>query len=170
MLGAVLVPLGGAFAAPAPPVGHTVLLAPRSQTSGCTRGTEPDRRCSPGAYSSGLTKAVICGAGFTTSSIRNVPDSEKHAVEVEYGMVPMPYGRTIEIDHIVSLELGGANDIANLFPEPGTGTASYHAKDRLENRLHDLVCSGGMSLRAVQRSIASAWISLYRRVFGAPPA
>jgi hypothetical protein len=168
MLATVLVPLGAAVAATAPPVGHTVLLAQRSQTSGCTRATEPDRRCSPGAYSSGLTRAVICGAGFTTSSIRNVPDSEKHAVEIEYGMVARPYGRTIEIDHIVSLELGGANDIANLFPEPGSGTANYHEKDRLENRLHDLVCGGGMSLRTAQRGIASDWISLYRRVFGSP--
>ena len=27
------------------------------------------------------------------------------------------YGGTLEIDHIVSLEIGGSNDIANLFPE-----------------------------------------------------
>ena len=60
------------------------------------------------------------------------------------------YGRTIEIDHIVSLELGGSNDIANLYPEPGSGRANYHVKDRLENKLHDLVCSGAMTLRAAQ--------------------
>ena len=29
-------------------------------------------------------------------------------------------GRTLEIDHIVSLELGGSNDIANLYPEKAT--------------------------------------------------
>ncbi len=52
------------------------------------------------------------------------------------------YGRTIEIDHIVPLELGGANEIANLFPEPGSRNANYHVKDELENRLHDLVCAG----------------------------
>jgi hypothetical protein len=46
-----------------------------------------------------------------------VPTSEKHAVEVEYGLKPKSYGSTLEIDHIVSLELGGSNNIANLFPE-----------------------------------------------------
>ena len=46
------------------------------------------------------------------------------------------YGRTIEIDHIVSLELGGSNDIANLYPDPGSGRANYHVKNRLENSLH----------------------------------
>jgi len=75
-------------------------------------------------------------------------------------MAPKPYGRTIEIDHIVSLELGGSNDIANLFPEPGSGPASYHVKDRLENRLHSLVCSGGISLHVAQAGIASHWQTL----------
>src|SRR4051794_30613511 len=30
--------------------GPTVLLAPRTKTSGCRLGANPDRRCSPGAY------------------------------------------------------------------------------------------------------------------------
>ena len=81
-----------------------VLVSSRSQVSRCTRGVLPDRHCSPGAYYSGLTKAVICSSTFRTGTIRNVPDSEKHQVEVEYGMTPKAYGRTIEIDHIVSLE------------------------------------------------------------------
>ena len=51
-------------------------------------------------------------------------------------MLARLYGRTIEIDHLIPLELGGSNDIANLFPEPGFGTASYRVKDQLENRLH----------------------------------
>jgi hypothetical protein len=142
-----------------------VLLAPRTKTSGCTRGVNPDRRCSPGAYYSGLTKAVICSSGFHTSSIRNVPQSEKYALESEYGMPARLYGRTIEIDHIVSLELGGSNDPANLYPEPGSGRANYHVKDRLENKLHDLVCSGAMTLRTAQHGIATNWQSLYRSVF-----
>ncbi|HXR12899.1 MAG TPA: zinc-binding alcohol dehydrogenase family protein, partial [Gaiellaceae bacterium] len=114
--------------------------------------------CSPGAYSSGLTRAVICADGFSTDTIRNVPESEKHAVEIEYGMAPASYGSTLEIDHIVPLELGGSNDAANLFPERAPG---YHAKDRLENKLHDLVCSGRMQLRAAQRGISADWPALY---------
>ena len=57
-------------------------------------GTQPnpDRRCSPGAYYSKLTKAVICSSSFRTSSIRNVPESEKFAVEREYGMAAGHYG------------------------------------------------------------------------------
>jgi poly(3-hydroxybutyrate) depolymerase len=129
----------------------------------------PDRRCSPGAYYSGLTKAVICSSGFSTSSIGDVPDSEKFRVEREYGMAARHYGHSIEIDHIVSLELGGSNGIANLFPEPGSGRASYHMKDRLENRLHDMLCAGKIGLRSIQRQISSNWEKLYRKVFGVKP-
>ncbi len=143
-----------------------MLLAPRTRTSGCRRGSEPDRRCSPGAYYRGLTTEVICSGGFHTSTIRNVSQSEKFLVESEYGMAPTYYGYTIEIDHIVPLELGGSNDISNLFPEPGSGPDNYHVKDGLENKLHDLVCAGAMSLRAAQAGIAADWEALYRRVNG----
>jgi len=148
---------------------RTVLIAPRTRVGGCRRGPEPDRRCSPGAYDTALTKAVICSGSFRTTTARNVPESEKFAVEREYGLPARPYGRTLEIDHIVSLELGGSNSIANLFPEPGSGTANYHVKDRLENRLHALVCSGALGLREAQREIATNWESLYRRVYGVAP-
>ncbi len=151
-------------------VGVTVLLAHRTRTSSCTRGANPDRRCSPGAYYAGLTTAVICSPTFRTSTIRDVPQSEKYAVETEYGMVAALYGHTIEIDHIVPLELGGSNVIANLFPEPGSGGANYHVKDLLENKLHDLVCSGSMTLRAAQRGIAVNWEALYTQVLGSAPS
>jgi hypothetical protein len=151
-------------------VGRTVLLAPRTRTAGCRLGANPDRRCSPGAYYSGLTTDVICSAGFHTGDIRNVPESEKFAVEREYGLAPAHYGRTLEIDHIVSLELGGSNDIANLYPEKADAQPGYHVKDRLENALHRLVCSGQMSLRAAQHGIAANWQALYRTVFGPVPA
>jgi hypothetical protein len=150
-------------------VGQTVKLAKRTQTSGCTRGVLPDRQCSPGADYSGLTKAVLCSSTFRTSSIRNVPDSAKHQVEIEYGMTPKSYGRTIEIDHIVSLELGGSNDLANLYPEPGSGSASYRVKDKLENKLHGLVCAGSITLHAAQAGIARNWETLYRTVYGTRP-
>ncbi len=142
-------------------VGTTVLISPRTKTSHCSRGPNPDRACSPGAYYSGLTKAVLCSSSFRTGTIRNVPQSEKFAVEVEYGMKPAYYGRTLEIDHIIPLELGGSNDIANLYPETG-----YGAKDRLENKAHDLVCAGTLTLRTAQQGIARNWQVLYKRVFG----
>jgi hypothetical protein len=149
--------------------GRTVLLGRRTQTSRCVRSARPDRLCSPGAFYSRLTKPVICAGSFRTAAIRDVPQSEKFQVEREYGMAASYYGRTIEIDHIVPLELGGSNAIANLFPEPGSGAADYHVKDALENRAKAVVCDGQLSLRAARRGFSRNWEALYRRVFGHRP-
>ena len=150
-------------------VGRTVLLGPRTRTAGCRLGPLPDRRCSPGGFYIRLTKAVVCGRGFHTSSVRNVPQSEKFAVEREYGLSAGAYGSSLEIDHIVPLELGGSNAIANLFPERANARPGYHAKDSLEDKLHRLVCAGTMRLATARAGIARDWVVLYRRVFGVPP-
>ena len=112
---------------------------------------------------------MLCGRGFHTSAVRNVPQTEKFAVEREYGLAPAYYGSSLEIDHIVPLELGGSNAIANLFPERANARPGYHVKDRLEDRLHQLVCAGTMSLAAARAGIARNWPALYRKVFGVSP-
>jgi hypothetical protein len=99
-----------------------------------------------------------------------VPQTEKFSVEREYGMAATYYGYTIEIDHIVPLELGGSNSIANLFPEPGRGAANYHFKDAAENRAKAWVCGGRLSLGAARRGFATNWETLYRRLFGRAPS
>jgi hypothetical protein len=144
----------------------TVFVRERTRTEGCTLGPLPDRRCSPGALDRRRTARSICAKRFHTGDVRSVPDSVKHAVEREYGLAAKRYGNTLEIDHIISLELGGSNDIANLYPELAPG---YHVKDVLENRLHKLVCSGAITLHTAQRRIAADWTKLYRVVFGTAP-
>jgi hypothetical protein len=170
----------GAFAAAASTVsaltsievGKTVPLRHQTKTSGCTLGPLPDRRCSPGAYYSRLTKSVICSPSFRTGPIRNVPVSIKHQVEAAYGLKPRSYGSTLEIDHIISLELGGSNDPSNLYPERATfadGSPGFHVKDKLENAAHRAVCAGTIGLRAAQRQIAGNWKLLYQQVLGVAP-
>jgi hypothetical protein len=149
---------------------HTVPLLRRVRSSGCrVRGPLPDRRCSPGAIYADATLGIICTPGYS-ARVRDVPESEKATVYAEYGTPRGHYGRPYEIDHIVSLEPGGSNDIANLYPEAAYDPSpGFHFKDRLENRLHALVCSHRLGLRTAQRAIASDWLALYRRVFGVRP-
>jgi hypothetical protein len=66
----------------------------------------------------------------------------------------------------VPVELGGSRNIANLAAEAAPG---FRAKNRLEKQLRKLVCAGRMRLGLAQRSIASSWPTLYRRVFGRAP-
>jgi hypothetical protein len=95
--------------------------------------------------------------------VRNVPESEKRQVYAEYGIYSHTAGQ-YEVDHYVSLELGGSNDIANLWPEAASPKPGFHEKDRVENYLHDQVCSGAISLRQAQTEIATNWLAAYNKV------
>jgi hypothetical protein len=111
--------------------------------------------------------ARVCVSGYA-SSVRDVPDSEKEAVYSEYGVPHVPYQH--EVDHLVSLELGGSNRITNLWPEPYAGRWGARTKDVLENRLHELVCSGQLSLTFAQHIEATNWVAAYKRYVGRTPA
>ena len=93
-----------------------------------------------------------------SSSVRNVPTSEKDQVYAEYGIVHRTTGE-FEVDHLISLELGGSNDISNLWPEAASPKPGFHEKDKVENYLHDQVCRGAISLQAAQQEIATNWLA-----------
>lgn len=68
-----------------------------------------------------------------------------------------------EFDHLISRELGGADDESNLWPQPRFGVWNAHRKDVLENKLHALVCRGELTLEEAQTAIRTNWIDAYRR-------
>lgn len=126
---------------------------------------EPNSALTPGAAFA-VGRARICVSGYA-SSVRDVPDSENDAVYTRYGVPHVPYQH--EVDHLVSLEIGGSNAISNLWPEPYAGRWGARTKDVLEDRLHDLVCSGTIGLQYAQRIEARNWVAAYKRYVGWPP-
>ena len=135
----------------------------QTKTSGCVaHGGLPDSACTPGAILSTGTKDAICKSGYA-SSVRNVPTSEKNQDYSEYGIAHHSAGQ-YEVDHLVSLELGGSNEISNLWPELASPTPGFHQKDQVENYLHDQVCSGNISLSEAQTEIATNWLDVYQRM------
>jgi hypothetical protein len=88
-------------------------------------------------------------------------------VYARYGVAHVPYAH--EVDHLISLEVGGSNAITNLWPEPYAGRWGARTKDVLENRLHDLVCSGALSLQRAQHQEATNWVAAYKRYVGGTP-
>lgn len=115
----------------------------------------PDASCTPGSVFANATVAQICKAGYA-QSVRSVPQAEKDKVFAEYGIAQHPPG-SYEIDHLVSLELGGSNDLKNLWPEAALPKPGFHEKDSVESFLHVQVCSGKMPLKQAQRAIATNW-------------
>jgi hypothetical protein len=126
-----------------------------------------DLRATPGAVFA-VTAATICRPGYA-SSVRDVPASEKNRDYAEYAIAVHATGQ-YEVDHLISLELGGDNAITNLWPELNDHPHGYlNSKDVLENRLHDLVCTHKIGLAAAQHLIATNWVTEYHRVIGAWP-
>src|SRR3954465_2423732 len=147
-------------------LGASRALHPVTRTRGCrVRGGLPDPRCTPGSRFSRATRAQVCRPGYA-SSVRNVSAAKKDAVYGAYGLRGHFNGRNGEVDHLVSLELGGSNSVANLFPEAASPRPGSHEKDRLENALHREVCAGRISLARAQRLIARDWVAAYRARFG----
>jgi hypothetical protein len=66
---------------------------------------------------------------------------------------------TVELDHLIPLELGGANDVSNLWPEisdePGQGFRN--SKDQVENDLKAAVCTHRIAIADAQNAIATNW-------------
>ncbi len=66
--------------------------------------------------------------------------------------------RLYELDHLVSLELGGhPTSRDNLWLQPWAGADGALVKDRIEWRLHRAVCRLQVSLAAAQRCMMQDW-------------
>jgi hypothetical protein len=165
-----------AFPAPPGPSGSSVLPSPpetslsvgSSNTSvpgagSCTIRQEeghdlPDPACTPGTINATVTQAklisTICKAHWT-DTVRpstSVTAKLKKRIDVAYGLPTTQKG---ELDHFVSLELGGAPlDVRNLWVEPGK---IPNDKDAVEDQLHIAICSGLIPLVPAQQAIASDW-------------
>jgi len=124
-------------------------------------GVLNDLKATPGAVST-RTAAQLCAKTFRTGPIRLVTEATKHAACAEYGIDKAGcVGAKLEIDHLISLELGGTNDLTNLWPEPYLPKPGAREKDQVEDTLHRQVCSGTVSLATAQHEISTDWYAVY---------
>jgi hypothetical protein len=134
-------------------------VAPPIDTLDQPTPIRPDSAMTPGAALD-VTAVDVCTPGFA-SRIRHVTAQTKRKVYAAYGITAHGPG-DYEVDHLISLELGGSNARTNLWPQ------SYHTqpwnarvKDALENRLHRMVCAHTIPLETAQQAIAIDWIAAY---------
>lgn len=136
----------------------------------------PDLGKTPGVSRAGLSKATICATTWGKDA-RHVTQAMKDQVFALYGFSgyddarcePDTHGKTCEIDHLISRELGGADEVENLWPESyGSSPYNAHLKDKLENRLHKEMCAGHIGLKAARDMLVNDWRKAYRVYYGAP--
>jgi len=139
-------------------------LGSRTKEIGCKiNGPLPDHACTPGAVFPEATPEIVCVSGYT-KTVRNVSVSLKKKIYAAYEIsYPQPTG-SYEADHLIPLELGGNNDIANLFPEAAGPAPGFREKDLVENFLHNEVCAGRANLAAAQEQIANDWLAVYENL------
>lgn len=126
----------------------------------------PDPDATPGAMFQ-VTVNRICTKGYA-KGVRNVAESVKKRVYTVYS-AKKKSGVCCEVDHLISLKLGGSNDVTNLWPQPYRPKPGTREKDVLENFLHRAVCGGAMSLEEAQRKIATDWYKAYQEMRGKQP-
>lgn len=131
----------------------------------------PDSKLSPGDIRTS-NKEDVCSTvnhKISTKEIRKgLSSSVKKQAFLNYRLSGNHTGyckilQGCELDHLIPLELGGSNDIKNLWPEPYNGEWNAHMKDALENKLHYLVCKDVISLPEAQKLISSDWKSAWMK-------
>jgi hypothetical protein len=128
----------------------------------------PDAACTPGAINPTVTLKVLKSKTFTTGCERDVASSVAQK-QTTYGAyhIQKPgqnsgQNQVCELDHLVSLELGGADTVDNIWPQCGPDAATlknryFKIKDGVENYLATKVKAGSISLKDAQQGISKDW-------------
>jgi hypothetical protein len=128
----------------------------------------PDPSCTPGAYNPSVTVDVLDDPGFSTKCLRDGATTEQEKF-VTYSWYRLRHPRNnegpnqvCELDHLVPLELGGADTLDNIWPQCGPNGVGLHEryfklKDMVENYLTAMVKAGRMDLDEARKGIATDW-------------
>lgn len=136
----------------------------------------PDPTKTPGCVMPHVTAEQVTETGYTENA-RHVSKLLKWQVFILYGFAapgePLDLKRLhelemqFEIDHFVSLELGGSNDIKNLWPQAYAApvvsmqTMGARQKDVVETELHRRIKKGQITLKQAQDIILTDWVRAY---------
>ncbi len=164
------------LSAPKPPAPSTQVAAPNAAAASSStvaptlpipplhfdpaHAALPDPTLTPGDTLPGATADDVCTPGWATEH-RSVTESMRYQVYAEYKRTQGP--TCCEVDHLIPLELGGSNEIKDLWPQPYDPRPGAYEKDSLENELHKRVCKGEMPLADAQKCIESNWVEYWEK-------
>jgi hypothetical protein len=132
----------------------------------------PNPKLTPGKVTD-VSKDVLCKSGYT-ATVRFVSEATKKEVFKRYG-IDLAKRSNYEVDHFISLELGGLNDIENLWPQiycpvgnkpDVSGCYGAREKDRVETNLNRRICAGTITMQQAQDIIKTDWIAEYNKIVG----
>jgi hypothetical protein len=106
-----------------------------------------------------VSKEQICSSDFA-AKMKPTKDSVKEEAFERYGLRAGQFAGDV-LDHLVPVELGGSDQLENLWPQPVKGEWNATQKDALEQKLHAMVCDGTMELKTAQAAIRKNWVAAY---------
>ena len=127
-------------------------------------GPKPKSGLTPGETRP-ITIDEVCHSAQAEVVALNIPTETRQRVFAAYG-IRSPQPNQFEVDYLITPDLGGTESIRNLWPQPYSVRWNARVKDKLEQRLHQLVCTGRLDLATAQHDIAVDWISAYKKYVG----
>jgi hypothetical protein len=132
------------------PVGAFEVLPDKNLTGGSVRTGDRDAACGHARENRGQMNAA-----------------RRDEILKRYGLPPGTHP-DYEIDHLIPLCLGGADDPSNLWAQPRRSieeTWNAEAKDRLERLMCHMVCDGQIDIATAQEAFATDWIAAYHAYY-----
>jgi hypothetical protein len=128
----------------------------------------PDPSCTPGAINPTVTVDVLRDPAYRTSCTRDSGTSANQKAgtynwyKIDHPANNTGASQTCELDHLVSLELGGADTLDNIWPQCGPSDVVlrqryFKQKDLVENYLAAQVKARSIALADAQKGIAADW-------------
>jgi hypothetical protein len=122
-------------------------------------GVLPITTLTPGSIAP-LTASQLCSG---QRPVNVVPVDVERRVLKAYKMENVP-AQDYEMDALITPELGGTSDAANVWPQRyGGGVWNARVKDEIEDYLRDAVCRGDLELQTAQHDLANNWVAAYRK-------
>ena len=124
----------------------------------------PDKNLTGGSVRTGDRDAAC---GHAKENRHPLPPRVRDEILTRYRLLPGTHP-DYEIDHLIPLCLGGADDPSNLWPQPRRSkeeTWNAEAKDRLEHLMCEMVCNGKIDIATAQEAFATDWIAAYQKYF-----
>ncbi len=124
----------------------------------------PNRSLTPGAVRN-VALADLCQVVDDDDLDPVVSVPTQKTIFSEYGIPPEQSRVNFQMDYLINPQLGGVDDVRNLWPQPYSSEWNARAKDELERHLHQMVCDHKIELADAQREIAENWIDAYKKYF-----
>lgn len=118
----------------------------------------PIKLSTPGKASK-VSKEQVCASDYA-SKVKPIKKWQSDQALRAYGLRE---DSNREVVRLIPATLGGTNDPENLWPISESKDLGASQKKTLDDKLHQMVCSGSIELKAAQEEVKKDWVEAYKK-------